>query len=312
MSKNRRRRGFYNTRRANIKNRNIKRAEKVLINILAVILVFLIAFFIRNSLLLSTYSTNVSLENVAAFAISPQTFADLKSLSYEHRLDFKEVLTVFSLEKNFFPPGKTMPSKEELERGFFRNFRSIRRNHPPSQINTYKKILGTILDEVKQFPIPPEFKQSAGEEGYYFTDTFGASRTYGGNRTHEGTDIMDRKNVRGRIPIVSMTSGTIRDIGWGELGGYNIGITSNSGNYYYYAHFDSFAPDLKRGDTIEPGQLLGFMGDSGYGAEGTTGMFPVHLHVGIKVRSDIAEGGMFWINPYVFLRNVEGQDFIVN
>ena len=29
------------------------------------------------------------------------------------------------------------------------------------------------------------------------------------------------------------------------------------------------------------GDFLGFMGDSGYGQEGTKGKFPVHLHIGI-------------------------------
>ena len=299
-----RRRSSYRKRR-NAGNRNIRRAEKIIINILAGILTFLIVIFVRNALLPLPDAAKIPLENVAAFAISPQTFADLKSLSNKHRLDFREVLTVFSLEKKFFPPGSIMPIKEELENGFFRNYRNIKRNHSQDQINTYKKILSILLDEIEKFPIPIEFNLAPADEGYYFTDTFGAARTYGGNRTHKGTDIMDRKNARGRIPVISMTSGTIRDIGWGELGGYNIGITSSSGNYYYYAHFDSFAPDLEKGSIVEAGQLLGFMGDSGYGAEGTTGMFPVHLHVGIKVRSDIAESGMFWINPYVFLRNVE-------
>lgn len=35
------------------------------------------------------------------------------------------------------------------------------------------------------------------------------------------------------------------------------------------------------GDQVRAGDLLGYMGDSGYGPEGTTGQFPVHLHVGI-------------------------------
>ncbi|MCL2873780.1 MAG: M23 family metallopeptidase [Defluviitaleaceae bacterium] len=285
--------------------RDIRRAEKMLINILAGILVLLTIIFARNILLPLPDEGIIPIENVAAFAISPQTFADLKSLSNRNNVNFVEVLTIFSLSENFFPPGSIMPTKEELENEFFRNYRNIKRSHSQDQINTYKKILGTLLNEIESFPIAQEYMTS-GENGYYFSDTFGAARTYGGDRKHEGTDIMDRKNARGRIPVVSMTNGVIRNIGWGELGGYNIGINSASGNYYYYAHFDSFAPGLQQGDTVEPGQLLGFMGDSGYGSEGTRGMFAVHLHVGIKVNSDITENGMFWINPYVFLRNIEG------
>lgn len=38
---------------------------------------------------------------------------------------------------------------------------------------------------------------------------------------------------------------------------------------------------IKEGDQVQAGEMLGFMGDSGYGEEGTTGQFPVHLHLGI-------------------------------
>ena len=38
---------------------------------------------------------------------------------------------------------------------------------------------------------------------------------------------------------------------------------------------------MKQGKTVKAGELLGYMGDSGYGKEGTVGKFPVHLHFGI-------------------------------
>ena len=52
------------------------------------------------------------------------------------------------------------------------------------------------------------------------------------------------------------------------------------------------------------GQLLGFMGDSGYGEEGTTGMFDVHLHVGIYFYD--TEGREISMNPYFFLQELQG------
>ena len=72
-------------------------------------------------------------------------------------------------------------------------------------------------------------------------------------------------------------------MGWLELGGYRIGIRSSGGIYYYYAHMESYAEDLQEGSEVFAGQFLGFVGDSGYGAEGTTGQFVVHLHLGIYV-----------------------------
>ena len=37
---------------------------------------------------------------------------------------------------------------------------------------------------------------------------------------------------------------------------------------------------IKEGDPISAGDVIGFMGDTGYSKrEGTTGKFPVHLHL---------------------------------
>lgn len=90
---------------------------------------------------------------------------------------------------------------------------------------------------------------------------------------------MADKNERGLYPVISISDGMITNLGWLEKGGYRIGITSPSGVYYYYAHLESYA-EIKEGDQVQAGEMLGFMGDSGYGEEGTTGQFPVHLHLG--------------------------------
>ena len=109
----------------------------------------------------------------------------------------------------------------------------------------------------------------------------------------------------GYFPIVSMTDGTIEQVGWLEKGGWRIGIRSIGGNYYYYAHFHSYIKDWKRGDPVKAGDVLGYMGDTGYGPEGTTGQFPVHLHLGIYLPA--AESGEQAINPYWMLRYLESQ-----
>ena len=58
------------------------------------------------------------------------------------------------------------------------------------------------------------------------------------------------------------------------------------------------------GDRIEAGEVLGFMGDSGYGEEeGTTGMFPVHLHLGIYLNDK--DGREKTANPFPFLQELE-------
>ncbi|MDF2952527.1 MAG: hypothetical protein K0S18_2110 [Anaerocolumna sp.] len=133
---------------------------------------------------------------------------------------------------------------------------------------------------------------------YSMTNTWNSYRSYGGNRRHEGTDIFPEENIRGVYPVVSMTEGIVEKMGWLEQGGYRIGIRGKEGAYYYYAHLDSYAKDVQIGDFVKAGQFLGFMGDSGYGKEGTIGMFDVHLHFGIYVETPFGE---LSVNPYWIL-----------
>ena len=55
------------------------------------------------------------------------------------------------------------------------------------------------------------------------------------------------------------------------------------------------------------GELLGYMGDSGYGEEGTTGKFDVHLHVGIYFYKN---GEEISLNPYFLLKALENKKLI--
>ena len=115
---------------------------------------------------------------------------------------------------------------------------------------------------------------------------------------------MPSVNERGVLPVVSMTDGVVESKGWLELGGYRLGIRAPHGGYFYYAHLDSYA-DLEEGDTVQAGDLLGYMGDTGYSKiEGTTGNFPVHLHMGIYVDAGNEEVS---VNPYPALRYVEDE-----
>lgn len=156
-----------------------------------------------------------------------------------------------------------------------------------------------IWDDIRYFPIPISTDETVAFVTY--TDTWGAQRTYGGERLHEGTDLMATVNEAGLYPIISISDGVVTNKGWLEKGGYRLGITSANGGYFYYAHLDSYA-DVELGDEIKAGQLLGYMGDSGYGEEGTTGMFASHLHLGIYIILDGVEKA---INPYPFLLKLE-------
>lgn len=134
-------------------------------------------------------------------------------------------------------------------------------------------------------------------------------RTYKGNRTHEGTDIMGDINKDGVYPVISVSDGYISNIGWLELGGWRIGITSCNGIYYYYAHLDSYYRDFKPGDKVKAGDIIGYMGSTGYSrVEGTKNKFPTHLHFGIYIISDTKTE--IAINPYNILKINENNALI--
>ena len=172
---------------------------------------------------------------------------------------------------------------------------------------TYVNACRAIWDDLEYFPIPePEGKANAGVS---FVDSWMYERNYGGKRGHEGCDIMAEKNVRGLYPVVSMTDGVVLHKGWLEQGGYRIGITAPGGAYFYYAHLDSYS-NLDVGDTVKAGDLLGFMGDTGYGKiEGTNGNFPVHLHLGIYLTDT---GEEISVNPYPVLKYLESRKLKCN
>ena len=153
-----------------------------------------------------------------------------------------------------------------------------------------------ISGETRFFPIAGSGLE---ELSFEYVDSWQADRSFGGDRHHEGCDIITSVNRRGVYPVVSMTDGTVEQLGWLKLGGWRIGIRSPGGMYYYYAHLESYAEDLQVGSEVLAGQFLGFVGDSGYGEEGTTGQFVVHLHLGIYVPDENGEDQA--VDPYPFL-----------
>ncbi len=171
----------------------------------------------------------------------------------------------------------------------------------PQNIQAMEHMESAVWEDLQYFPIPLSGSNSDLETS--FENSWMFDRNFGGNRGHEGTDIMASINDRGHYPIVSMTDGVVEKIGWLELGGYRIGIRSPNGGYFYYAHLYDYAREFQEGDEIKAGELLGFMGDSGYGPEGTTGKFAVHLHVGIYV--DDETGRELSFNPYYVLKWLE-------
>lgn len=172
----------------------------------------------------------------------------------------------------------------------------------PVEYKKLKQSYQVILGDLKFFPIPDNINQKAPDVS--FENGWLQPRTYGGERKHEGCDIMGNLRPRGYYPVVSMSDGVIEKVGWLEKGGWRIGVRAPKGAYLYYAHLYGYSKPWKEGETVRAGELLGFMGDTGYSkVEGTTGNFDVHLHVGIYIRTD--HNDEMSVNPYWILKYLE-------
>ena len=186
----------------------------------------------------------------------------------------------------------------EYRRLFYADSMLKKEDHLSDQCREFLK---KVKKDIRYFPVPVSTTDESLTVSY--VDSWMGERNYKGKSGHEGTDIMASENKRGLYPIISMTDGVITSLGWLEKGGYRIGVTSPSGAYFYYAHLESYA-DIEEGQEIKAGQLLGFMGDSGYGDEGTVGQFDVHLHLGIYSWDT---GEEISVNPYYVLLALENH-----
>lgn len=158
-----------------------------------------------------------------------------------------------------------------------------------------RKAYQAVWGDLECFPVP-------GEETFY-EDSWLSPRGAGGERQHEGCDIFGPEDLPGQYPVVSITDGVVEQIGWLPLGGYRIGIRSPKGGYFYYAHLDSYGSGSRAGSRVRAGQVLGFMGNSGYGPEGTRGRFSTHLHLGIYIRTKAHPE--LSVDPYWILRYLD-------
>lgn len=222
--------------------------------------------------------------------ISPELYQEFKKYEKDSEFSRYDYLVAYLLTEQ--------TKKTELE-----DYLTLLYQYHSQGIRSMVKSEQSIWEDLQYFPIP--LSQSNPGMETSFENSWMFDRNFGGNRGHEGTDIMASENQRGRYPVISITEGVVEKVGWLKLGGYRIGIRSPNGGYFYYAHLYDYARDFQIGDEIQAGELLGFMGDSGYGPEGTIGKFAVHLHVGIYVDNEKGEELSF--NPYWVLRWLESK-----
>ena len=155
------------------------------------------------------------------------------------------------------------------------------------------------------------FSPVAAGYGYSHCDDFGVGRSFGFARKHLGHDLMGSPGT----PIIAVEGGVVEAMGWYRYGGWRIGIRSFDGRrYYYYAHLQKdhpFAEGLAVGDQVQAGDVIGFMGRTGYSdKENVNNIETVHLHFGMQLifeenqKECLSE---IWIDVYDIVKLLESH-----
>lgn len=269
--------------------------------LLGILLTVMLHYLLKNPFYYQLGEYTMEEEGFRAMAFGEGNLDAITSVAGEHGIGIGEMVCAFMVEKNYDL------TKEKPEKLTFHRWESLKESMTERKPVEFAKLSGayeTILSDAVYFPIPAGDSEKAA--AYSYENSWGAERTYGGERTHEGTDLMDAGNGRGFFPVVSVSDGVVEHVGWLELGGWRIGIRAPKGTYFYYAHLSSYDHEFTVGEKIYAGELLGFMGDSGYSqVPGTVGNFAVHLHFGIYLRTDHYEE--LSVNPYWILRFLEDK-----
>lgn len=135
----------------------------------------------------------------------------------------------------------------------------------------------------------------SGIKPQQLTDTFSQARA-NGVRRHDAIDIMAPLGT----PVVAAAPGRVEKLFLSRDGGNTIYVRSEDRRtIYYYAHLDSYAPELREGRMVGAGEVLGRVGYSGNGNPSAP-----HLHFAIwKVAPEIPWYGQGEaVNPFPLLR----------
>ena len=131
--------------------------------------------------------------------------------------------------------------------------------------------LSSKKDTVKEEDTGWRFPTDAG---YNITLTYG-EHTYTSPDIvvfHSGIDI---SGFEEGANVYAANNGNVITITREESYGKYIMIDHNNGYYTLYAHLKDFAPGIEEGTTVSKGQVIGYMGSTGYAAE-------PHLHFEIR------------------------------
>lgn len=128
-------------------------------------------------------------------------------------------------------------------------------------------------------PAPPGTMVCPVDGATTFRDSWGEPRP--GGRGHTGVDMMSPIGT----PLVAIENGVLQNLNWHYAGGIGLTVKGDSGDSWYYAHLDGYAPGIQAGMRVAAGQLIGYVGETGNAAS-------PHLHL-----AHILPSGQY-VNPF--------------
>lgn len=267
---------------------NLNHISRLLLLIATVFLnVFLLSYIEGRLLQINCFSYETAYANLRNHEVTEEVAETFLEAVDSDIRQYSELLTMYFATDNMVTDVKLL--QQDI---------SFVKKYHLQEFEEISQYVYTLWNDLKLFPVGTV--SGNPDATVAFDNSWMQSRTFGGDRGHEGTDIMASVNERGIYPIYSISDGVVENIGWLRLGGYRIGIRSDSGAYFYYAHMAEYAKEFSIGERVEAGTFLGFMGDTGYSdVPGTTGNFDVHLHLGIYLNDQ--DGNEFSVNSYPML-----------
>jgi murein DD-endopeptidase MepM/ murein hydrolase activator NlpD len=123
-------------------------------------------------------------------------------------------------------------------------------------------------------------------------DNFSDQRSRG--RKHQALDIMAPRGT----PVLAADDGEVAKISSNKGGGLSVYQVDPTGHIvYYYAHLDRYAENLRDGQPLRRGDVIGYVGTSGNAPASAP-----HLHFAVLV---LERKGRWWggeaLNPYAAL-----------
>ena len=229
-------------------------------------------------------------------------------------MDWIEILALAATRQGGgdFSVSKVQNAAKELESGkSISEILGEQKKYYDYYYEAYQAVLGGLLGSYAIRTQDGQWKAEYGLKafcpvaagwGFSHCQDFGNARSFGYARKHLGNDLMGALGA----PIAAVEGGTVEALGWNRYGGWRIGIRSfDQKRYYYYAHLKKdapYAPGLQEGDVVNAGDIIGFMGRTGYSdTENTNNIETVHLHFGIELIFDESQkesDNEIWIDAY--------------